>query len=305
MPPLDGLRAFEVAARRLNFTEAAEELRVTQGAVSQRIKTLERELGVPLFRRLARGLELTEEGERLAEGVRLGLEQIERSLASVVPARAAGPLIVSVLPSFAARWLVPRLHRFARLHADTHLQVLSEQGLADLRSRKIHAALRFGGGQYPGLSTTTILRDTVIPVCSPSLLGTQRPVRVVADLTRLPILRDSSADVDDSGTGWPSWLRFVGAADLELPAGQQFSQADHVIEAAAGGLGVALARASLIGADLTLNRLVKLPLPAMPTTYAYHLVCCTDMRNDPRLQRFRSWLLWEAKAAAESSDRDG
>jgi LysR family glycine cleavage system transcriptional activator len=300
---LDGLRAFEVAARRLSFTEAAEELLVTQGAVSQRIKALERELGVLLFDRLARGLALTEEGERLAHSIRAGLEQIDRALAQVVRAKAEGPLILSVLPSFATRWLVPRLYRFTRRCPEIHVQVLSELALADLRSSRVHAALRFGGGDYPGLSTTTIMGDAVVPVCSPGLLAAGEPVRAPADLARLPILRDSSTEGDGSGTDWASWLAFVGASGLRLPEGQRFDQADLVIGAAASGLGVALARISLIGADLAANRLVRLPFPAMPTPYSYHLVSTHVMGRNPKLVALREWLLAEAQTGDARASR--
>jgi LysR family transcriptional regulator, glycine cleavage system transcriptional activator len=296
VPPLEGLRAFEVAARHLNFTEAANELLVTQGAISQRIKSLERELGVTLFDRLARGLVLTEEGRRLADGVRQGLGEIERALSDLTRARHEGPLIVSVLPSFATRWLVPRLHRFARLHPGIQLQVLAEQALADLRSSRIHAALRFGGGLYPGLVTSMIMGDAVAPVCSPALFDAPRSM-TVRDLAALPILHDTTTEGDGSGTDWASWLRFAGAADIRLPEGQRFNQADHVIDAAVSGLGVALARLSLVGADLAQRRLVRLPLPAMTTPYSYHLVCNAELKSNPKLIKFRDWLLNEAKAA--------
>ena len=302
VPALDGLRAFEVAARHLNFTEAANELLVTQGAVSQRIKVLERELGVALFDRLARGLVLTEQGKRLAEGVRQGLGEIDRALSDLARAGHDGPLVVSVLPSFATRWLVPRLHRFAKLHPGIQLQVLSEQALADLRNSRVHAALRFGGGNYPGLVTNTIMGDAVAPVCSPGLLdGLRGPVRL-QDLGTLPILHDTSTEGDGSGTDWASWLDFAGAAGLHLPEGQRFNQADHVIDAAVSGLGVALARVSLVGADLALRRLVRLPLPAMTTLYSYHLVCNAELKSNPKLIQFRDWLLAEADASADRAE---
>ena len=305
VPPLDGLRAFEVASRRLSFTEAAEELLVTQGAVSQRIKALERELGVPLFDRLARGIALTEEGARLALSIRPGLEQIDRAVAQAVRAKGDGPLILSVLPSFATRWLVPRLHRFTRRWPDIHVQVLPEQALADLRSSRVHAAVRFGGGNYPGLSTIAIMGDAVVPVCSPALLGAGSPVRVVDDLMHLPILRDSSTEGDGSGTDWASWLASVGASDLRLPEGQRFDQADLLIEAAASGLGVALARISLIGADLAANRLVRLPFPAVPAPYSYYLVSAHEMKCNPKLVALRDWLLSEAEPISTAATTEG
>ncbi len=296
LPSLDGLRAFEVASRHMSFTAAAAELFVTQGAVSQRIKALEHELGVPLFHRSARGLTLTREGEHLLHGVRTGLGYIADALARLSVADLDGALILSVLPSFAVRWLIPRLAHLTEHHPDLHIQVLAETELADLHSRKAHAALRFAPQPPPGLVALTLMHDTVSPVCSPSLLRGVGRLAEVADLARLPILYNSSAEDDGSGTGWRSWLEYVGHGHLRLPSGQGFSQADLTLQAAANGLGAALARTSLILGDLAAGRLVRLPFPVMPTPYSYYLLCLPEMEGNSRFIRLREWLLAEARA---------
>ena len=298
LPSLDGLRAFEVAARHLSFTEAAEELFVTQGAVSQRIKALEQELGFALFDRRVRGLALTPKGERLARGIRLGVGQIAEALAALDDAVSAGPLVLSVLPSFAGRWLIPRLAHLTAREPDIHVQVLADRRLADLSDRRIHAAIRFGPSPPPDLAATALMGDTIAPAWAPALLAQYGHVSRVADLAHLPILHDSSVEGDPSGTDWASWLNHIGAPDVRLPAGQRFSEPGLALEAAVNGLGIALARASLIGADLAAKRLVQLALPVVPSAYRYYLLCLPEMRNDPRLARFRDWLLAEIAADA-------
>ncbi len=298
LPALEGLRAFEVASRHLSFTDAAAELFVTQGAVSQRIKALEHELGVTLFRRSARGLSLTREGERLSHGVRTGLGHIADAVARLSAPADDGALTLSVLPSFAARWLIPRLHRLADRHPDLHVQVIAEPGLTDLHARRVHGALRFTRRPPLGLIATLLMHDTIAPVCSPGFLAHIGSVAEVGDLAHLPILHDLSTDGDGSGTDWRSWLAYVGHDGLRLPSGQGFSQADLTIEAAASGLGIALARTSLVLADFAANRLVRLPFPAMPTPYSYYLLHLPEMEGDPRLLQLREWLLAEAHQAS-------
>jgi len=298
-PSLDGLRAFEVAARHLSFTAAAEELFVTQGAVSQRIRALELELGFPLFDRHVRGLALTPRGERLAHGIRLGVGQIAETLAALDDEESAAPLVLSVLPSFAGRWLIPRLGRLTTREPDIHVQVLADRRRADLSDRRIHAAIRFGASPPPDLAATSLMGDTIVPVWAPALLARYGRVTRVSDLARLPILHDTSVEGDPSGTDWASWLNHIGAVDVRLPAGQRFSEPDLTLEAAVNGLGIALARASLIGADLAARRLVQLAMPVVPSAYRYYLLCLPDMQDDPRLARFRRWLLAETAAPGD------
>lgn len=295
LPSLDALRAFEVASRHLSFTSAAVELFVTQGAVSQRIRTLEHELGVTLFRRSARGLTLTREGERLAHGVRTGLGHIADAVARLSVSALDSALTLSVLPSFAVRWLIPRLHRLTERHPDLHIQVLAEPGLTDVHERRVQGTLRFTRQPPAGVIATLLMHDSVAPVCSPAFLAQWGPFAGVGDLERLPILHDSSTENDDSGTDWRSWLECVGHGGLRLRPGQSFSQADLTIEAAASGLGVALARTSLILADLAATRLVRLPFPVVPTPYSYYLLCLPEMEGDSRFIRLREWLLAEAQ----------
>jgi LysR family transcriptional regulator, glycine cleavage system transcriptional activator len=295
LPPLDSLRAFEACARRLNFTEAAAELHVTQGAVSQRIKALEQILHIQLFRRLARRLELTRDGERLARGVRDGLTHIVDALAEINCRSETGTLTISVLPSFARRWLMHRLPRFHAIHREVELQVLAQGRLVDLNLTGLDAAIRFGHGKYPGLQTTYLMADSVVPVCSPQLIAQYPKIRTIKDLIALPLLHDTPTETDHSGSDWMSWLAHVGSPPMRLNLGQRYDQADLLIEAAVLGLGVALARTSLIGDDIAAGRLVC-PIPQMaPTAYCYYFVCRSDCSL--RASHFRDWLMNEASSA--------
>jgi len=295
MPPLDALRAFEAAARRLSFTDAAEELHVTQGAVSQRIKALELSLGVRLFRRLTRQLELTPDGQRLARGVREGLSHIIKALADIDHKSVAGALTVSVLPSFARRWLLPRLPRFHRRHPEIDVQILAEGRTVDLNVTGLDAAIRFGHGRYPGLHAAYLMADSVVPVCSPNLL-TEHPVKIEAaeDILSLPLLHDTPTETDHSKSDWVSWLTHLAVPPRRLTSGLRFDQADMVIEAAVLGLGVALARTSLIADEMTAGRLVYAYPRAAPTAFSYYFVSRPGCSSCPRVLRFREWLAEEA-----------
>ena len=291
LPSLDALRAFEAAARRLSFTEAAAELHVTQGAVSQRIKLLEQELGRALFDRTPRGLCLTGAGETLAHGVAEGLERITLALAGLDATGLAGALEVSVLPSFATRWLVPRLNGFSRHHPEIEIRIHAQGQVVDLRGAEMDAAIRFGTGAYPGLAVTPLMGDAVVPACSPELIARHGPPRDIAALMRMPLLHDTPTETDRSGSGWPSWLAHVGAASLAPRGGTRLSQADLVIEAAMRGLGVALVRTSLAEADFRTGRLVRLWPAAAPTAYSYFFVCRPEALASARVRTFRDWLL--------------
>jgi LysR family glycine cleavage system transcriptional activator len=301
LPALDALRFFEAASRHASFTKAAQELCVTQAAVSHRVQALEAELRVRLFRRLTRRLELTVDGERLAEGVRDGLDRIARAVGDLDQRAEVGPLNVSMLPSFASRWLIPRLPRFQSAHPEIAVRVMAEDHSVDLWANNgADLAIRFGRGRYPGLATTPLMPDSIVPVCSPELLARHGPVATVDALLGMPLLHDSVAERDDSGTDWKSWLAHVGAAsdDARLAIGPRFSHAHFAIEAALLGQGVAVARTSLAGDDLASGRLVR-PLPqAAPTAFRYFLVCRPDVAQRRKIACFRDWLIAETRSAA-------
>lgn len=293
LPSLDSLRVFEAAARHLSLTKASAELHVTQSAVSHRIQALEAELGRQLFRRYTRRLELTPDGASLAQGLARGIAEISRALMALEGAAADNVITATVLPSFATRWLVPRLPRLRQLHPEIEVRIAAEEALTDLRSGRADVAVRFGTGRYPGLHVTRLMGDTVFPVCSPRLLEEQGPVATPQDLRRFTLLHDDVAEHDQSATGWRSWLRHFGIADVPVDEGLRFNQAVLALEAAASGMGIAMARRSLVAGDFEAGRLVRaLPLEA-PAAYAYYLVCLPEDADRPALSRFRDWLIAE------------
>ncbi len=300
VPLLDALRVFEAAARHASFTKAAVELHVTPAAVSHRIQALETDLGFVLFRRLTRRLELTDAGLRLAAGVREGLERITSAVQGLGDEAHAGPLTVTMLPSFASRWLIPRLPRFHRRHPEIEVRVLAEDRQVDLWSDGgPDLAIRFGRGRYPGLAVTPLMPDSVIPVCSPYLFSRRGWVDSVDTLLSMPLLHDSAAEHDDSGSDWKSWLAHVGAPadDPRVAVGPRFSQAHLAIEAALLGQGVALARTSLLGTDLASGRLITPLARSAPAAYRYFLACRPEIAERSKTARFCEWLLAEAAGA--------
>ena len=300
LPPFDSLYVFAVAARHLSFTAAAAELHRTQSAVSHRIKALEAELGVSLCTRLTRRLELTPAGHALAHRLEQAIDDITRTIAEFDQGAGTRRLRVTTLPSVASRWLMPRLPRFFDLHPEIEVQVIADLHILDLRAEGIDLAIRFGAGNYPGHTVNLLMRDRVVPVCSPKLGGHDR-ITTIDALLGLPLLHDSGAEGDNSLSDWRSWLDRLGRKELPAHAGQRFSSADLSINAAVLGLGVALARLSLV-ADLLANGTLVCPLPlATPTAFSYFLVGLPEIAKLAKIVRFRRWLRAEAATTVSTA----
>lgn len=294
LPSLDSLQVFAVAARHLSFTAAAAELHRTQSAVSRRIKDLEAEIGVPLFHRRPRGLELTRAGKVLAERINQAIGELSRTVAELDRAQEAQRLRITTLASVASRWLMPRLPRFCQQQPHIQVQVIADPRIVDLRAEGIDLAIRFGQGPYRGYQSTLLMGDRVLPVCHPQLLADRRIARM-EDLFGLPLLHDSATEADASLSDWRSWLDQLGHTQLPCHDGQRFSHAGLAIEAAVHGLGVALARLSLAADHLASGTLVC-PLPlSTPTAFAYYLVTLPEIAVLPNTVLFTEWLRAEAK----------
>lgn len=290
LPSLHGLRVFEAVARRMSFTDAGRELGVTQTAVSHQIKTLEAELGVALFRRSPRRIALTEQGKRWAlelVEVFARLHAINRKLRAEVSAKSKA-IAISIVPSFASRWLVPRLGRFMARHPDYEVRISASAELVDFANDPVDLGIRYGTGRYPGLATEKLAEDFWVVVCAPELASRLRAAR---DLEKFPLLSD-----DDPGA-WASWL---AAAAQTLPRARHnvINDSSMVVEAAVRGQGVALARRSLAVDELSLGRLV-LPFPSvppLPTGLAYYLALPHENLRRPEVAAFREWLREEVSA---------
>ncbi|MBE9557425.1 MAG: transcriptional regulator GcvA [Proteobacteria bacterium] len=290
LPPMNTLRAFEAAARNLSFTLAAEELHITQAAVSHQIKVLEQALGVRLFRRLNRAIRLTEEGQEFVGEVRKALSHLATAVEKLAAPDAGGPLTISVLPSFASKWLVPRLGRFRDKHPEIDVRISPSTQLTDFRRDDVDLVVRYGKGEYEGLHSVWLMTEDIFPVCSPALLNGPNALSKPEDLRRHTLLHD------DGYVDWTMWLLVAGVSGIDLRQGPFFTDSAFVIQAAAEGQGVALARGALAAGDIAAGRLVKPFNIAIPTEYAYYVLSPKATSHHPKIAAFREWLLEEVAA---------
>lgn len=289
LPPLPALRAFDAAARHMSFAKAAEELNVTPAAISHQIKALEDFLGVGLFRRRNRAVELTVEGVRYAADVCDGLTRLADATRKLRIRNASGALTISVLPSFAARWLLPRLKDFHDRFSDMDVRISSTLDLVDFAQQDFDLAIRFGSGHYPGLTAERLLGEELFPVCSPALLKGRRPLKTLDDLRRHTLLHDTMRD------DWRLWLTAAEIAGVDVTKGVSFSDSSLLVQAAVDGMGVAIGREALVEAELDAGRLVR-PFPLTITgESAYYLVYPPAHAARRRVRAFRDWILEVAK----------
>ena len=296
LPPLNALKAFEAAARRLSISLAAKELGVTPGAVSQQIKVLEDHAGAPLFRREGGAVALTELGVRLLPVLRDAFDQLKRAADIVYGPAGRRSLAVSVPPSFAARWLAPRMVRFSADHPEIEVWVSADMQLADVAGGRVDVAVRYGTGGYPGVRSEVLLEAGVIPVCSPALLTGKRPLRKPADLADHTLIHVGNGQVEEPRPDWKTWLKTRGVTGVDASAGSRYDQTAFAIEDAANGRGVALAPRAFVAADLASGRLVT-PFADgyLAADMAYHVLTRRNGGRD-EARTFVAWLRREAEA---------
>jgi len=287
LPPLNALKAFEAAARHESFTRAAEELCVTQGAVSHQVKALEAELAIKLFNRERQRLIITEAGRDYLAVVRDALDWIAVGTERLLQRQNAGVLTVSTSPDFAAKWLVHRLGHFAEAHSTIDLRVSATMHHVDFAREDVDMAVRHGDGNWPGLDAVELSAEQLFAVCSPKLLSGRR-LGKPADILKFPLLHlDSRAD-------WRKWLQAVGISDANVKHGPVLNRASMVIDAAINGQGIALARTTLAAWDLLNGRLVR-PFPeSLRLSKTYWIVCPKATSKVPKIVTFSGWLLAEA-----------
>jgi LysR family glycine cleavage system transcriptional activator len=288
LPPLNALKAFEAAARHESFTRAAEELCVTQGAVSHQVKALEAELAVKLFNRERQRLLITEAGRDYLNVIRDALDRIAIGTERLLQRQSAGVLTVSTSPDFAAKWLVHRLGHFAEVNTGIDLRVSATLHHVDFAREDVDLAVRHGDGQWPGLDTVRLSAEQLFAVCSPKLLSGRRRLDALSDILKFPLSHL------DNRSEWVNWLRGVGIDDADVTHGPVLNRASMVIDAAIDGQGVALARTTLAAWDLINGRLVR-PFPeSLRLSKTYWIVCPKATANLPKIVTFRDWLLAEA-----------
>src|ERR1700722_3096494 len=288
LPPLNALPSFEAAGRHLSFSRAADESRVTHGAVSRAVRNLEDCLGVQLMIRATRSVRLTPIGATFATDIRDTLERLAAAT-SAATGQTSGIVSVSTIDSFAARWLMPRLSRFRRVYGDIDVRVATSERLAGFVSDGIDIAIRCGGGQYPGLSAELLMKEDHFPVCSPKLLKGRHPLRTPADLARHTLLHDVFT-VD-----WAMWLHSAGIDHIDPHRGPTFLSSDHAIQAAIQGEGVVLGRSALVADELAAGRLVRPFALGLPAGFAYYVVHPQRVLHRANVKAFRDWLIVEAR----------
>jgi LysR family glycine cleavage system transcriptional activator len=293
--PLNALRAFETAARTLNFTRAADELAVTPGAVSQQIRLLEDLVGGPLFVREAKGLQLTDLGRGAVPLLREGFERLMDASAMLREPPRRRQISISVAPSFASKWLMPRMDDFHAAHPEIEVWISADMEPVALGEGKADLAIRYGPGDYPGHVVERLMAETVLAVCAPGLLEGARPIRRPVDLKDHVLLHDMSNDGDPGRPDWPMWLKARGVRHPDARRGSRFSESGMLIEAAAAGRGVALAKRTLAQADLESGRLVA-PFAdgSEAVGFAYHVVMPRDRPASTSALAFTSWLKRQA-----------
>jgi LysR family glycine cleavage system transcriptional activator len=294
LPPLNSLKAFEAAARHLSIANAAKELNVTPAAVSHHIRQLEEHLGLELFQRNGRQLDLTDAGRAALPGVRDGFAKLMGAMDAIDQLGETGVLNVSVAPSFAAKWLLPRLGGFQEAHPEIDVHVAASLDLADFARDGVDLAIRYGAGLYPALTVERLMQESIAVVCSPSLLPEGRRSLTIGDVQSHTLLHDDSPDNDASCPNWDMWLRAAGAGGVDASRGQRFNQSSLVLEAAVRGRGIALAKAALAAEDLAAGRLVLAYRETTPVEFAYFIVTTRAKLNLPKVAHFRSWLVEEA-----------
>jgi LysR family glycine cleavage system transcriptional activator len=296
LPPLNALKAFEAAARSESFTRAAEELNVTQGAVSHQVKALEATLGLRLFNRERQRLVMTEAGRDYLVVIRDALDRIALGTERLMQRQGSGVLTVSTSPDFAAKWLVYRLGRFAESHPEIDLRVSATMHRVDFAREDVDLAIRHGDGKWPGLDVTRLCVEQLFPVCSPKLVAGRRRISTASDLLKFPLLR-----LDDWST-WARWFEAAGVAD-PVAHGPTLNRASMLIDAAVDGQGVALARTTLAAWDIINGRLVRPVDVSLKLSNTYWIVSPQATSGVPKIAMFRKWLVAEAAEDARRLKR--
>jgi len=287
LPALNALKAFEAAARHESFTRAAEDLHVTQGAVSHQVKALEAELGVKLFNRERQRLVITEAGRDYLIVIRDAFDRIAVGTERLLQRQTAGVLTVSTSPDFAAKWLMHRLGHFVEAHADIDLRVSATLHHVDFAREEVDLAVRHGDGNWPGLDTVKLSSEQLFAVCSPRLLS-GRKLKKPADILKFPLIHlNGRAD-------WTKWLQAAGVDDKKAIHGPVLNRDSMAIDAAINGQGVALTRTTLAAWDLIHGRLVRPHPDSLRLSKTYWIVCPKATATQPKIVTFRDWLLAEA-----------
>jgi len=288
--PLNALRAFEAIARHLSFAKAADELHVTPAALSHRIRALEDQLGLALFHRRTRAIELTDAGRLIYPGLSAGFTSMRNAIGELERARNHNVVVISATPGLVAKWLMPRLWRFLRAHPDIDARVSATMKVVDFSAEGVDLAIRLGKQVAPELHAEKLSEDSMLPVCAPRLV--EQGLRTPADLARFPLIHYDFATSMHAPPVWADWFPIAGLHGADASRGLRVNAADHALEAAVAGAGVALAHKLIASDDVHSGRLVPFG-PELPLHSAYHFVCPKGHETRPKVRAFRDWLFGE------------
>jgi LysR family transcriptional regulator, glycine cleavage system transcriptional activator len=298
LPSLNGLRAFEAAARHMSFTRAAAELNVTQTAISHQIRRLEEQLGKRLFLRKNRALALTRDAADYLPAIRAAFDDLRRATERLQRPEREGLLIVSTTASLAAKWLVTRVASFQDAHPGIEVRLTTSPHLVDFQREEVDMAVRYGHGQWPGLRTQWLMAEEIFPVCSPALASGPKPLQRPEDLAQHTLLHTSAGRED-----WRLWLTAAGLpVSLALRRGLSFDERFMAIQAAIDGLGIALSNKNLVDADIAAGRLVAPFDVVLPADAGYYIVAPEETADTRKVALFRDWLLRSVTKGTASSN---
>jgi len=286
LPQLAALRAFEAAARYESFSRAADEIHVTPGAISHQVRALEEELGVQLFARNGKRITITDAGQRFATTIRKSLSEIAIAAETLQIQSRQKRLVISAPPSFASRWLAPRLWKFINLHPDIEVVLQSSSQLSDLAQEFIDVGLRFGRGRYTGLASEKLLDDYYYPVASPDYRAGQLP-QTPQELHNCNLL------CMDAAESWQPWFEAAGLCLPEPAGGLVIEDSSLTVHAAVGGTGIALTRHTIAWQEIAAGNLVRLFDIAVKSDFSYYFVCVPESLNKVQIHHFRNWIKTE------------
>lgn len=285
LPPLNALKAFEAAARHLSFTKAAEELFVTQAAVSHQVKALEEYLAAKLFVRRNRSLLLTAEGQSYFLDLKEIFDDIVQATARLKQSTEVGSLTISLPPSFAILWFVPRLSRFREAYPEIDVRIRAVDEVDSSLTDDVDVAIYYGSGQWSGLTAYKLHKEYLLPVCSPLLLNSNKPLREPRDLLNHTLLHDETRNA------WKDWFKLVGIDKNKGDNGPVFSHSNLALKAAVHGQGIALANNVLVKPEIDAGHLIRVFPEALPRDKSFYLVCRDSQAEIGKIATFRNWLL--------------
>jgi len=288
---LNGLKAFDAAARYLSFTKAGEELGVTPAAVGQQVRLLEEYLGVQLFERQKKRLILSERGRSVLPEIREGLDKLVSALNKLKKDRRRQTLVVSTAPSFASKWLMPRIEEFRSCYPDVDIKVDVTERLVDFGREPIDVAIRYGKGHYPGMRSELLMSETIFPVCSPRLVNAIGGFSSESDIRRLTLLHDETLNFEAGYPNWSRWCDEHGLRDLDTSRGLRFNSSVLATQAAVEGLGVSLGRSVIVEDDLMQRRLLEPFSERMASPFSYFIVRPDVVSANPLTDPFACFLL--------------